>query len=304
MPPRPGVQALVLAAGVLAVSWAAIFVRLSDEAPALTIAAYRLLFASAVLVPVAFIAVRLGRDRLPPRAIWPALALSGLFLAGHFWSWFASLERTSVGSSVVIVGMQPLLGGLLAFAVLRERPSRAEYVGLAIALAGLLVIGADDLARDVDALIGDALALLGALLVAAYQTVRRTTRIEASTLAYSATVYAVAAAVLWVLVAATGTDAGGFGGDTWTYLILLALVPQLIGHTALNWCLGRLRVVTVGLAILGEPVVATALAVPILDDEPTAGVLIGGPIILVGVGVGLWPRRDARATGEGASPPG
>ena len=289
----------VLLLGVLGVSWAAIFVRLADEAPALTIAAYRLLFAAGLLLLFVLAARARGKIALPPRSSLPLLALSGVFLAGHFWSWFASLERTSVASSVVIVGLQPLLGALLAFAVLRERPARREYAGLAVAIAGLIVIAAFDLARGLEFFVGDLLALFAALLVAAYQTIRRKTRHEIDAIPYSAVVYTAAAVALWLAVLIVRPSISGFGADAWTFIILLALIPQLIGHTSLNWALGHLRVVTVGLAILGEPLLATLYAIPVLGETPPIGVLVGGPLIVVGVALGLSAsRRD-----ESAAPP-
>ena len=289
----------VLLLGVLGVSWAAIFVRLADEAPALTIAAYRLLFAAGLLLLFVAVARARGKIAFPPRSSLPLLALSGVFLAGHFWSWFASLERTSVASSVVIVGLQPLLGALLAFAVLRERPARREYAGLAVAIAGLVVIAAFDLARGLEFFVGDLLALFAALLVAAYQTIRRKTRHEIDAIPYSAVVYTAAAVALWLAVLIVRPSISGFGADAWTFIILLALIPQLIGHTSINWALGHLRVVTVGLAILGEPLLATLYAIPVLGETPPIGVLVGGPLIVVGVALGLSAsRRD-----EPAAPP-
>jgi drug/metabolite transporter (DMT)-like permease len=291
--PRTG--ALVLVAGVAATSWAAIFVRLADEAPALSIAAYRMLFATAVLASVAAIGIARSRDRLPGWSTLPWLALSGLFLAGHFWSWFTSLERTSVGSSVVIVGTQPLLAAILGYLFLHERPARAEYWGIGLAFAGLLIIGGRDFFADPGELSGDLLALLGGLLGASYRTVGRSLRGGMSAAVYSASAYGVAAVVLWALVLAVRPSAGGFGGETWTFLVLIALVPQVIGHTAFNWALAHYRVVTVGIVALGEPVFATLLAIPVLGESPTAGVIVGGPLIIAGVFVGLCGSSPSAA---------
>ena len=283
----------MLLAGVSATAWAAIFVRLADEAPPLTIAAYRLVIATGVIGAVALVRLATKRDLLPSRPAWPWIALSGVFLAGHFWSWFASLERTSVGSSVVIVAMQPLLAATLGFVFLKESPRRHEYWGIALATAGLLVIGGRDFAENPGQLGGDALALLGGFLAAAYKTIGRHLRPNMGAAVYSATVYGVAAVVLWALVAFFRPQASGFEGGTWTFMIMLALVPQVIGHTAFNWALAHFRVVTVSIANMGEPVAATILAIPILGEEPTYAVLVGGPIILAGVAVGLFGRPRA-----------
>lgn len=281
---------LVLVAGVGATSWAAIFVRLADEAPPLTIAAYRLLFATLAIGAFAAFRILTRRDAPPARRSLPLLGLSGLFLAGHFWSWFASLERTSVGSSVVIVAMQPLLAGGLGFVFLRERPRSNEYLGIALATVGLLIIGGRDFATEPGHLAGDALALLGGFLAACYRTIGRYLRPGMSTTVYSASVYGAAAIVLWLLVALLRPQSSGFGGDTWSYLVLLALIPQVIGHTVFNWALAHFRVVTVSIANMGEPVFATLLAIPILGERPSLGVVIGGPIILAGVAIGLFAR--------------
>lgn len=281
----------MLLVGVLGISWAAIFVRLADEAPALTIAAYRLLIAAAILLLLVAVARARGKLSLPPRSSLPLLALSGVFLAGHFWSWFASLERTSVASSVVIVGLQPLLGALIAFAVLRERPAPREYAGLAIAIVGLLCITISDLTRGIEFLIGDLLALLAAFFVAVSQTIRRKTRDETGALPYSAVAYTSATVVLWLAVLIVRPSISGFAADAWVFILLLALIPQLVGHTSINYALGHLRVVTVGLAILGEPLLATIYAIPVLGETPPIGVLIGGPLIVAGVALGLSGSR-------------
>lgn len=287
----------MLGAGAAAVSCAAIFARLADEAPPLTIAAYRLLFATVILGGFALARFVLGRDRLPVRTSWPWLALGGALLAAHFWSWFASLEHTSVASSVVIVAMQPLLAGVLGFAFFRERPTRNEGIGIALAVAGLLVIAGRDFASSPGELGGDALALLGSFFAAAYFAVGRRSRSETSATMYSASVYACATVSLWLLVALVHPRVGGFSGSNWTYLVLLAVVPQVIGHTAFNWALGHYRVVTVSMVVLLEPIGATLLAIPALGERPGAAILAGGPLVIAGVYFGL---RGGFATDEPA----
>jgi drug/metabolite transporter (DMT)-like permease len=192
-----------------------------------------------------------------------------------------------VGSSVVIVGMQPLLSALLGFAVLRERPVRAEWTGIALATLGVAVIGGRDFLADPGQLQGDLLALLGGIFGAAYRTIGRLVRAEISTATYSGVVYTVAALTLWASIGAVRPAVGGFDLGTWAAIVLVALVPQVIGHTAFNWALGHYRVVTVGIVSLGEPILATLLAVPVLGENPTLGVALGGPLVLAGVYVAL-----------------
>jgi drug/metabolite transporter (DMT)-like permease len=291
---------LVLFVGVAATSFAAVLVRLAEESPALTTAAYRMLFAAVIVGGFALVRIGLGADRWPGRAVWPWLLLSGVFLAGHFWSWFASLERTSVGSSVVLVAMQPLLAAALGFIFLHEQPTRAEYAGIGLAAVGLVIVGGGDLASSARELGGDALALLAGLLAAAYRTIGRHLRGQTSAAVYSGAVYTLAAAALWALVAIVRPRVGGFEADTWAYLVLLAVGPQVIGHTAFNWGVRHFRVVTVSIVAMLEPIGATALAVLILDEEPPLTLLIGAPFILAGVAVAAVALRP-RLAGVGAA---
>jgi drug/metabolite transporter (DMT)-like permease len=280
---------------VAGTAFAAIFFRLADDAPALTIAGYRLAISAAVIGAAGALLLATGRDRLPSRHELPLLATSGVFLA------------------VVIVGMQPLLSALIAFAMLRERPNRAEWWGIALAFVGLLIIGGRDFIDDPGQLWGDVLALAAGIFGALYRTIGRSVRADISTTSYSAIVYAISALALWASIAIVQPQVSGFDGETWTFIVLLALVPQVVGHTAFNWALAHYRVVTVGLAGLGEPILATLLAIPILGENPSAGVVVGGPLILAGVvigirGAGIDPARSRRASPEpgrqSPAPPG
>jgi drug/metabolite transporter (DMT)-like permease len=97
---------LVLALGVVSVSFAAVFIRLAD-APPLIIAAYRLCIASLLIDPVAWIRSRYELRRLTRRDIILSV-LSGTFLALHFGLWIASLSYTTVATSVVLVTTTPV----------------------------------------------------------------------------------------------------------------------------------------------------------------------------------------------------
>ncbi|HZU77360.1 MAG TPA: EamA family transporter, partial [Dehalococcoidia bacterium] len=141
---RPG-RALVLTVlliGVLAVSSAALLVRLAD-APALSTAAMRMLLAS---VPsLALLPLHARRDaRSVQRGDLPLLALSGLCLALHFATWIASLDMTTVSSSVALVTTSPLfVAGLMLAA--GERVPRGTLLAIVVCLAGGLLIGYADL---------------------------------------------------------------------------------------------------------------------------------------------------------------
>lgn len=275
----------ILALGVSAVSTAAVLIREAD-APALVIAAYRLTLASA---PLAVLAGVRRTPVLPAGAGPKALTvLAGAFLAAHFGFWIASVKDTSIITSVVLVTAQPLFVALASGPLLGERPGGLTWAGIAVAGGGALLMVGEDLGAGGDALRGDLFAALGAAFAAAYIMTGRALRTGGSGwLPYVTAVYSVSALLLVAGAAVAGESFGGYNGETYLFFVLLALVPQLIGHSAINRSLGYLPAASVAIAILGEPVGATLLGIVFLDERPTLLQLSGATLVLAGVYIGL-----------------
>lgn len=278
---------LLLALGVVAISCAAVLVRLA-EAPPLAVAAFRMLAASVLLLPVGLL--RAGDEmRHLLRSQWRLLALAGVLLALHFSLWISSLSHTSVASSVVLVTTTPLFVALASWALFRERLRKATFAGIAISLAGALFIGYAGLDRGGAALSGNLLALAAAMAMAGYLLVGRRLRRSAGLLAYSSVVFSVAALVLLFAAIISGTPFRGYTGTTYIAMLALALVPQLVGHMSLNWALRFLPATMVTVAVLGEPVGASFLAWTALGEPPTELEVAGGVLMMAGIAFAfLW----------------
>ncbi len=301
---RP-VQLLVLLAGILAVSTASIFIRYAQPAASsLTIAAGRLVLATLALAPLALTRHRPALARLTARELRLA-ALAGLFLAAHFALWIASLERTTVASSVVLVTTTPLWVGLLSPLVLREPLTRRLALGIVLALAGGIIVGLGHAggARAAAgpagwALLGDLMALSGAWMMAGYLMVGRRLRAGLALVPYIFLVYGMAAVLHTLAMAATGRSLFGLAPATWLWLALLALVPQLLGHSSFNWALRYLPASFVAIALLGEPVGSSALAFVLLHEVPTPLEIGGAALILSGIAVAALGAAPAAAQAE------
>ena len=292
-PAEPGTLYGGLFVGVVAVSFAALFIRLA-QAPPLAIASYRLVLAA---LPVGLLALWLRWDELRSltRAEVRAAVLSGFCLAGHFATWVASLKYASVASSVALVTTSPLFVAGFAFLFIGERASRRMLLAIAVCTAGGLVIGAADLVSSPSALYGDGLAIAGAAFAAAYFALGRRVRGRVSLLGYIGIVYPLSALGLLSLAVAARQPLTGFSGRTYLFFVLLALVPQLLGHTSLNWALGYLSAPFVAIAVLGEPVLSTIFAALFLAERPGPERIAGGMLILTGVYLALREERAAAA---------
>jgi drug/metabolite transporter (DMT)-like permease len=284
-----GFDLAVLLLGVCAVSTAALLIREAD-APAMVIAAARLGLASLPLLAIAALrrlrgttSGAFGQTRLAVLAV-----LGGAFMALHFGFWVASVKQTSIVTTVVLVTTQPLFVALLAGRLLGEQPSRDTWVGIGLAAVGAAVMVSADAGSGADTLLGDLYALLGAVFAAGYIiTGRRLMGSGVGWLPYVTRAYSVAAVLLIAAALLSGETFAGYSTRTYGIFVLLALVPQLIGHTAINRSLGYLPAATVAVAVLGEPVGATILGAIFLDEMPSPTQLAGALLVLGGVYVGL-----------------
>jgi len=283
---------LVIATGIVAVSFASIFIRLA-EAPSLVIAASRLTIASLILTPAVLIKSKDELRALTRQDLLLAL-LSGLFLGLHFATWISSLEYTSVASSVVFVSTSPMFVGLASHFLLKERVSRQMFAGIAVSVLGGMIVGYGDFGLGARELFGDFLAIVGAVAISGYLLVGRRLRRHLSLLSYIFLVYATAAVFLIVLCLVTGHTFSGYPRQTYLMFFLLAAVPQIIGHSSYNWALKYLPATLVGVATLGEPIGSTILAYFILTETPTLAKIGGGVLILTGIYVS---SRAESATG-------
>jgi drug/metabolite transporter (DMT)-like permease len=281
----------VLAIGVVSVSCAAVLIREAD-APALVIAAYRMGLAA---VPAGALALATGRERASQDGLWAWPLLAGAFLALHFGFWIASLQQTSVITSVVLVTTSPVFVGLASPFVLGERVATGTWAGIGIAIVGAALMASEDVGEGLGTVVGDLYALLGAIFAAGYLMIGRRIRPQVSWVRYVGVVYPVAAALLVVSVVVSGEPFTGYSTKTFLMLGLLALVPQLVGHSAINWALAYVPAAMVAVAILGEPVGATTLAALILREMPSVFEVGGALLVLIGVYVVLRSGRVCTA---------
>ena len=283
---------VTLGLGVLLVSVGAILVRLAG-APPLAVAFYRMAIAWLLLWPFAAKDARGSWRLLPPRPRL-LLAASGVALALHFATWIASLSHTSVAASVLLVNTAPLFAIVLSRVFLREDPPLAVKVAIPLAMAGAAVIALGDRGSSPASLTGNLLAVAGAVTLATYQVIGRGLRTALPLNAYMLAVWGTAAVTLAALMAAFGTRFGNYPVKTWLAFTALAVVPTLGGHGLTNRALRSLPAPTVGLFLLGEPVIASLLALALFGETLSAATLAGGAIVLAALVLVLSPTPRPR----------
>lgn len=279
----------ILVMGVAAVALSAIFVRLAqaEAAPSMVIAAGRLIVAALLLTPAALRSpVYIAQMRSLSWRDRGLVVVSGVFLALHFATWVTSLEYTTVLISVVLVTTTPIWVALLEVFVLRARLSRPVIIGLVIAVTGGAVIGisgANGAESGGNTLIGGLLSLAGAVTVAVYLIIGRKLRADLALTPYIWLVYGIAALLLLGAMLVTGIPAGGYSIAAYGWILAMGLIPQLIGHSSLNYALAYLPATYVSLATQLEPVLSAAAAMIIFAEIPAPMQFVGGLVIMCGV---------------------
>jgi len=297
---------LGLVAGIFAVSSASLLIRFAQrEAPSIVIAMYRMAISAVVLSPF-FLRKAIKEIALLDKKTKVLLALSGTFLALHFTFWITSLEYTTVASSVVLVTTAPLWVALFSPFFLNEKLNKWILGGLAVSLIGSIVVGisgscsfsasgfsCENLKTAFTGRIfwGDLMALLGAFLSGGYLMVGRKVRGKVSLPTYIYSVYSVSAIVLLLLVIITREKITGYSTETYIWMIGLAVIPQLIGHSVFNWALKYLSAAYVSISLLGEPIGTVILTMIFLHESPATLEIIGGALILIGIGLATFSQR-------------
>lgn len=270
-----------LAAAVCAVSFAAVLVRLSASPP-LVLAAYRLLLSALAAAPWAWWSVR--RQGLPQAKAALLAAAAGAVLGLHYALWFASLERTSIASSTVLVTLHPLFVVPASYVLRRERFAARALLGAALALAGAAAVGWGDFSLGRESLAGDVLAVAAALLVAVHFMIAARVREEMPVGIFAAAAYAAGGLVLFAAAFLTAPgELWPRPAREWAIYAALAFLPTFVGHTLFTWALRYTSPAVVSVSVLGEPVGASFLALLIFGEAPRAAQLLGGALVLLGV---------------------
>jgi drug/metabolite transporter (DMT)-like permease len=255
--PKNGATPLAFAAliaGNVALATGPMLVRMADTSPT-TSALWRLVIAAPFLMVIAL--WQSGPASFAPmRKLWPLLALAGLAFAGDLASWHSGIVRTTLANSTLFGNCTILIFPLYGFVMARRLPSKGQAATLLLAAAG----GALLLGRSAELsprhLLGDLFCLIAGLLYTVYLITLARVRKDVPPLPTLAVATLAAIPALGVLTVASGAP---LFPPHLLPLLALALVSQVIGQGLTVYALGRFSPLVMGIALLTQPIVATAI---------------------------------------------
>ncbi len=282
--PRPRIAALpylALGSGIICLSFSAFFVRWSQAAGPVA-AFYRMLFASLLLTPIVLPRLSAQSASLGRRwALFPIVG--GLFSALDFTFWSIAVTLTTAANATLLGNASPLWVALFALLVFREKLGRMFWFGLGLTLSGaVLVVGSDFLLHPAFGT-GDSFALISSLFYAGVFLAMQRGRETLDPLTY--TWIAVCTTTLGLLLVnlALNNPLTGYPLRVWLIFLASAVFSQILGYLSMSYALGHLPASVVAPTMIGQPVLTTILAIPLLAEIPTLWQAAGGVLVLAGV---------------------
>ncbi len=272
---------LALAAGVLALSMSAIFIRVA-QAPSTVTTFYRMTFASIFLLPF-FIKSARSEDWKSGRRWLPLALLGGLFTAFDHGSWSLALESTNVANATLFNNIAPVWVALVAVIFWKERLTRRFWAGLVLTMGGACYILGSQMFAGAALNVGDMWGVLSSFFYAGYFLVTQRVRSHFKTLTYVWLVAVMASVTLLVVNLLFQRPLSGFSADTYMLFLAAALISQVGGYFSVAYALGHLPAAVVAPTMILQPVITALLAIPFAGEMLSSGQLIGGASVLLGI---------------------
>lgn len=276
---RAWIGPLLVLCGGICIGFAPIGLRLGlDELGPQAIAFWRYLFA----LPLLLIMLLVIERRAPARPVAPIIVAGACFaLDIGLWHW--ALERTTVANATFIVNLGNVCVGVLAWLILKERPTPVWGAAVLVAItgAGFLSLGGPGDGKS--SLSGDLLALAAAVMVAFYMLYSKVARVGLGAMDVIFWLTATEAVVALGLTLISGEAllperASGFAAP-----LFLAVVVQIGGQGLIIAGLGRTPAAIAGVLVLVQPVTAAAISWQLFEEPLNAIQAAGAALILVGV---------------------
>ena len=232
------------------------------------------------------------------RRTWLAGALFGVNLAFVF----AALHHSSVAVLAVIQTVQPGIVLLVAGAWLGERATGWHIGWTAVGVIGVVVaiLGGDPEVRG--SAIGVLFGVASMLTFTGYYLINRrarsTTPISPMEWMCGVTLFAGLFITPFALATSSVDDYRQLGRADWLYLLFVALVVGIVGHTMMSWAHGFIPAARSSLFLLAMNIVAIGAAWPIHDEPVTLVQAAGGLVVLIAVAAVLSRPASVRVIDE------
>jgi drug/metabolite transporter (DMT)-like permease len=214
----------------------------------------------------------------------------GVVLAGGYITQTIGLDLTTAAISGFITGLYVVLTPILAWLMVRRRPSKKLALAVGFAVIGLLLISGAT-ATSVELQLGQLWLLACALLFALHIFLLGEHGGKSNPYTLAMIQIAGVAAVSWVFALADGYQAPP-NGQVWTAILFTALFATILAFWLQTWAQTVLDSARVALILTSEVVFAAGIAVAVGQEQLALQTVFGGALMVVAMLVVEWPENS------------
>tara|TARA_Y100000768_G_scaffold324908_2_gene261737 strand:- start:465 stop:1322 length:858 start_codon:yes stop_codon:yes gene_type:complete len=269
---------LILALALVSVSSTAVVIRYVELVPALTLAFWRMLSASLFLWCYS---IKKPQNLISLDNKYRIL-LAGFFLGMHFSLFFVGVRNTSVASATLLANTGPIFTSLMS-RFRGEKVSLSVLLGLLISIFGIIFVQWSDFRVEGNTSWGNIFSLLSGFCIAMTYMFASEIRKDTENILYGRSVFFIAAMTICVIAMLNGVSIFSFNKTDIVWFAFLGIVPSILGHNMLNYCIKYLSPTAVASIPLGEPIIASALCYFLFFETVPISALLGAPLVFSGI---------------------
>jgi drug/metabolite transporter (DMT)-like permease len=289
---------LALFGGVLFIGFAAVIVKLS-EAPGIVTAFYRMAIALLILFWPFLFNLILKKSVLKTKGIVFAL-LAGICFGLDLSSWATGVVLSNATIPTLMANLAPVWVGFGSMILFKESHRRIFWVGLLIAVSGVIIVLNKDLYATGTQLYGSLLGILAGFFYGGFYLLSQQGRKILNTLSYLFISTLGSTVILSLFVTILDYNLTGYSLNTWLLFLAIGIGVQVFGWMMVNYSQGYLPASIVSATLLGQPLLTALFAIVFLHERLTIWHIVGGCIVIVGIYLVHYSKTNRKNNSTGA----
>lgn len=281
---------MILFLGAMTCSSSIIMIKGSKIDPVL-LAGYRLFLAGLFLSPIYFRELKKEQKKVKDTLF---ACLPGVILAVHFISWVIGCRITYAANATLIVNMVPAVMPFILYFMIKEVINKRELLGSAFAVSGIFILILTDFNLNQEHFKGDIICFFSMLTFALYLVMSRKYRDSGSIWLYTVPLFTTGGIVCFLIAACRGVFPWhGLNRVEAGYILAIAVIPTIVGHSALNFAMKKIRGQIVGVLNLSQFIFAAFYGYLFFGEVPGQIFYISVLLLVIGICIIVTRKKEA-----------
>lgn len=277
---------IALALGIIAISIFPILVRMAFASP-MVLAFYRMGVATVLLWGYVLYTKKFQRISI----VYLFLSiLCGFIFASDVLVWNISIQESTATQATLLTNLSPIWVGLFSLLLLKTKPSSNFWLGVFVALLGLVILLGSDMILSLSFDRAFGFAILSGILYAFYFLLSKYILEKTTVLVFFTLSTTASAVYLLTLCLFYDEKLKGYDTNTWVVFLVLGAICQVLAWLLISYATKYMRATRLSVSMLGQAIITAILATLFLKEDLTFSMVVGGCIILLGIRITFLPK--------------